>query len=353
MKRYGGLRVWLVLAVLCALMPMFGQSESYASNDLNVNVSTQRAKLVLLVPPVSVPTRSPVPLQDAESKAARQQSGLQRLTEDSSSSLQASVQNGIEVQTAAPMASDDEHDVDVANLEEGIPSPVEDAYVLPDDYFEAQGIINWGDADWGDWREYRLQFAAGLSSKWQGTAGVVFKDNDLDNIGDGDIFLKFMHQFMDRERDAGLFGVNLNFPAGQNYASRALSIPPFIAINERDNQIDVTLMGVYTRLLNVEKSERLHLEVKETFVRSAPMGYSNTQLFLGAGYDKRVGEDTLALASLCWVEAPHQWEDDTSVLQLGLRHQESRRFLWGAGLKIGLDWAAADWGLVWGAEYGL
>ena len=245
-------------------------------------------------------------------------------------------------------------DVDVSNLEEGIPSCVEDAYVLPQGHIEGQGIIDWGDADHGDWWDYHAQFAVGMRHNWQATAGVVFKDNDLDETGDGDIFLKLMHQFRNTEKDAALYGVRLNFPSGQDYARIDTSYPPFrFVVNERDRAVDVGLMGVYTRILSAEKRERLHLEARETFVRSAPVGFKDTQLFLGAGADKLVRDDTLAMVAICWLQGANACNHDSSVLQFGVRHKESQRFLWGAGLKIGLDWAAANWGLTWGAQYGL
>lgn len=244
--------------------------------------------------------------------------------------------------------------VDVSNLEKGIPSCIEDAYVLPKGHFEGQAIINWGDADHGDWWEYHVQLAAGMNHNWQATAGVVFKNNDLDATGDGDVFVKLMRQFHNSEKDAALFGVQVNFPSGQDYARKDYSFPPFtFVVNERKNEMDVGLLGVYSRMLNIEKDERLHFEIKHTFVRSAPVGFADTQLFLGAGYDKLIREDTLAMAAVCWTEGATPCDYSSTVLQLGVRHKESRRFLWGAGVKIGLDWAAANWGLTWGAQYGL
>jgi hypothetical protein len=53
------------------------------------------------------------------------------------------------------------------------------------------------------------------------------------------------------------------------------------------------------------------------------------------------------------VEGANACNPASSVLEIGLRRQISPRFLWGAGVAIGLDWAAADWGLTWGAQYGL
>jgi hypothetical protein len=244
--------------------------------------------------------------------------------------------------------------VDLLNLESEIPSCVEDAYVLPDDHWETQSIISWGDGDFEDWWQYRLQMSAGLSSNWQGTAGVVFKDNAIDNTGDGDFFLKFLHQFHQSEKDAALFGINLNFPWGQDYARLYGGFPPYnFKVNEREDEVDVGLTGVYTKVLSSNKPERVHFEVRETFVRSAPPGFAKQQLFLGAAYDKRIRRNTLAIGSLCWIEGANACNTASTVLSLGLRHKESRRFLWGAGLRIGLDWAAANWGLVWGAQYGL
>jgi hypothetical protein len=254
----------------------------------------------------------------------------------------------------APGARDGGPGVSLQNLEQGIASPLDDAEVLPAGNLQLQGGLAWGSADRGDWRAFRTQLSLGIDGDWQATAGLLNKSNDLDETGDGDLFLKLMYQAHDTEQDGLLFGVLANFPTGQDYARIDRTFPPFrFVVNERQDEVDLGLLGVYTLVLNDAKSKRLHLEMRETLVNSAPLGFADTQAFVGLGYDQMVRENVMALASVHWLEGANACNQASSVLEFGLRRQISPRFLWGAGVAIGLDWPAADWGLTWGAQYGL
>jgi len=243
--------------------------------------------------------------------------------------------------------------IDVANLQEGVPTRVEDANVLPQGVWESRVSLGWGHGDRQKWLEERTELGFGLTDKLEGTAGVIYRDNDIDATGSGDVYLKFLRPVLESTNTKSLLGVQWNFPTGKDHARMDYSVPPYaLPVNERNDRVDTTLIAVYTKRLVPEYRERVHLEAKYTLVDSAPAGFDSSRLFLGMGYDRQLG-NTLRMASVWWEEGRSSCSGAASVLQLGLRHKSAPRLLWGASLNLGLDWPAADWGLTWGAEYGL
>ena len=245
-------------------------------------------------------------------------------------------------------------DPDLLNLQEGIPMRVQDAYVLPELAVEADLSVNWGYGRYYDaWSEARTQVAWGIRGGVQGVAGMRFVWNSFDRTGHEDIYLQGLKQLHQGPRDALLGGVKLNFPAGRDYARVDTSFPGFaFTIDERRDNIDLWLTGVYTRVLDPVKGERLHAEVQYEFVNSAPQGFDSRRWFLALGYDRRVARDTLAMASVWWETSPNWMTQDSTVLQLGLRRRQRPGLVWGLSLDLGLGWEWASHGLSAGAQYG-
>jgi len=243
--------------------------------------------------------------------------------------------------------------VDVMNLEESVPMWQEDAYVLPGGASQLEGVLRWGTSEEREWLEFGAQATLGLGGGWQATAGGKGRSCDLDKLGNGDTFFKLMRQLHSSDKDAFLCAVDVNFPTGTDYSRMDYSYPPFaFMVNHRQEKIDVGLIGVYTRILNAEKTRRLHLEMRENIARSTPAGFSDTQLVLAATGDKLVRKDVLAMVSVSWFERENIWNSSYLMLGGGLRHQVSPRFLWGLSLSTAIDRAPeAKWGMVWGSQY--
>jgi hypothetical protein len=248
--------------------------------------------------------------------------------------------------------------IDLFNLEECIPMRIEDGYIssqptwggpadIPRDFIDAQMCIQWGHGDCTDWVQAKVKASWSMYENWQGTIGTIVKNNSFDETGDGDVFIEARKQFHnDANHSAALWGIGANFPVGQDYARIDTSFPGYsFVINERDNDIDISVFGVYSRILDAEKRERLHGEIMHTFVRSAPLDFNSTRWFLAAGYDRQINEKTLGMASIWWEENPNRLSADSSALQLGVRRKESQRFVWGASFNLGLSWEDADWSM--------
>lgn len=248
--------------------------------------------------------------------------------------------------------------IDLFNLEECIPMRIEDGYVsskptwggpagIPRDFIDAHVCIQWGHGDCESWVQGKVKASWSMYEDWQGTVGMIFKDNDYDETGDGDIFLQVRKQFHnDADRSAAIWGIGVNFPTGQDYARIDTSFPGFsFLVNERSNDIDISVFGVYTKVLDADDRERLHGEIVHTFVRSAPLNFNSNRWFLAVGYDRPVNEKTLGLASIWWEERASKQADDSFALQLGVRRKESERFVWGASFNLGFGWEDANWGL--------
>jgi hypothetical protein len=242
--------------------------------------------------------------------------------------------------------------IDVANLQEGVPMRVEDAYTLPEDAWDSRVSLAWGNQN--NWFEERVELARGFANNYDATVGLIHKDNRENASGSGDVYLKLMHTLLKTNSSASLLGVQFNFPTGKDYDRIDNSVPPFaLPVNEREDLVDTTLIGVYTKILGSEQTQRVHIETKYTFVKSAPAGFFSSRWFLGLGYDQRYNDRTLKMASIWWEEGRSKWSHSGGAAQFGLRHRVSDRFLWGASLDLGMNWPAANWGLTWGAEYGL
>lgn len=252
----------------------------------------------------------------------------------------------------------DKPEIDLFNLEECIPMRIQDGYVvskptwggpadIPQDLIDAHVCIQWGHGDCDNWMQGKAKVSWSIDDDWQGIAGTIFKDNDFDETGDGDIFFEVKHQFHNEaDHSAALWGIVANFPTGQDYARIDTTFPGFsFVVNERSDGMDISVYGVYTRILDAEARERVHAEIMHTFVRSAPMGFDPNRWFLAVGYDRQIDEKTLGMASIWWEESPSQLSDDSSALQLGLRRKQSERFVWGGSLNLGLSWEDADWAL--------
>lgn len=242
--------------------------------------------------------------------------------------------------------------VDLSNLESGIPLRMEDGQVLARGALEVQTSIGWGDGDLSNWWDSRTGVAYGFTERWQTSAGVRLREDERNGLGDGDVYLKVLNQVLDSPNEAALWGLELNFPTGQDYERIDYSIPPFaFVVNERDNEVDLALLGAYTKVIDPEKGKRVHVELKHTWVRSAPPGLADGRWFAAVGYDQPMGSGILGTASIWWEERVSPLDDSSAALQLGVRRRQSSRLLWGAGLNIGLDWSDADWGLTFGGQY--
>jgi hypothetical protein len=245
-------------------------------------------------------------------------------------------------------------EVDLFNLEEGIPTRIDDANVLPRGAFQVRTSISWGDGDAANWWDGKAEVAAGICNGLQVNAGIVLRQSSLDSRGNGDTYLKALYQAYRAGSDAALVGLEINFPTGQDYARLDTSFPPFVfPVNQRRQRIDYSVLGVYTRKLDSEGEDRVHLEGRYFTANSAPVGFQTHRWFWAVGYDRPLDAKTLGIASVWWEGRPRICEDSSAALQLGIRRKESPRFLWAAGLNLGLGWSVADWGLTVGGQYEL
>ena len=244
-------------------------------------------------------------------------------------------------------------DADLLNLDEALPMRIEDANVLRVDVAEARFSFspyrNEADSCW----QAEMAVAWGFAPHLEAVVGTTLRNNRRSDAGDGDVYLKVLGQCYDAPgRDALLLGATLNFPTGQDYARVDASIPPYsFVINQRQDEIDIALFGVWTRILDASAQERLHLEAKTTMVRSAPRGFRSERWFFAGAYDKLVRPNTLGMVGVWWEQRPSLFVPSSSALQVGLRHRESAHLILSGSLDLGLDWQEADWGFTFGGQY--
>lgn len=257
--------------------------------------------------------------------------------------------------TSATTQSPAVSSVDLYNLDECVPMRLEDALVRPEGSIEVLTCMTWGHSLCENLLQGKVAVAAGLSNRTEAVVGTKFRDSDNDALGSGDIFLRVLRQVDSiADRDAAAVGVEVNFPAGQDHSRVDRTFPPFaFPVNQRRERIDVSLLGSYTRVLDPEDGERVHLKVRHTLVNSAPVGFRGSRLFAATGYDRPLGENLLGMASIWWEQSADIFHEPSAAMQLGVRHKINDRLLVAGSLNLGMGWREADWGFTLAATYHL
>lgn len=245
--------------------------------------------------------------------------------------------------------------IDVQNLEQGIPLRVQDGEVLPEDRVHLLSGTGWNNNSCADWWQGQLELAAGLPRKRELIVGYTYLHSSLSELRDGDTYLTLLRQFQDDPDEAySLYGVRFDFPTGRDYARLDRQYPPYVfPVNQRARRVNVSLMSVFTKVLNRADQERVHLQLQQTFVNDAPSGFYDNRWLISAGYDRPLNADTIGLAGIWWEESPSIFAGSSAVFQLGIRRRESRRLVWSTAVNMGLNWEDASWGITLAGQYQL
>lgn len=224
---------------------------------------------------------------------------------------------------------------DHLNLEEGLPTQLEDAYPIAYRGREIQAHISYEHQDDGKDRvTLQPQFEFGFAPNAQGKITVPFF------LGDAD------------KKDSG----NLGLEAFYNFNTEGIYLPAFALSARADLPtgreaagIDTTLKAIATKSVTRTGLDRVHLNA--AWKRNAGRGPMEREHMyeIVAGYSRRLGADTVIVAD--YVREQDEEKGKTfDIIELGVRRQLTPLTVLSAGAGAGLSKHSPDLRLVLGLQ---
>ena len=228
---------------------------------------------------------------------------------------------------------------DHTNLEEGLPTEVEDAYPIHYQGIEVQTEVRFetlGDGAEALKIEPRLEW--GFAPNWQGRVTLPFNvlaeddENALSAVG-----LEVFYNFNTEGIHIPAFAVSLG-----------AEIP-----TEDDSGVELTLKGIMTKSIGRGNAlDRLHLNVGYTFNTEAHEGERDGRLSAVLGYSRRLSPETMFVSDIAF-EQEEQDDENSLILEAGLRHQVSPLSVLSVGTGVGLTEDSPDFRLTFGWQQAL
>ncbi len=217
------------------------------------------------------------------------------------------------------------HAADHTNLEEGLPTEVEDAYPIAYKGRELQVQARYERTADGKNRlvlDPRLEY--GFARNWQARINVPFRLGSADKTGSGDIGLEAFYNFNTESLSTPAFAVSAraDLPTGKD--SRG--------VDTQFKFIATKTLGAGSRL------QRLHLNLIYRHNAQAQATERSNRYAAIVGYSQRLNADTVGI--LDFVREQELKENKTAnILEVGLRRQMTplRTLAIGAGVGIGQD----------------
>lgn len=214
---------------------------------------------------------------------------------------------------------------DHTNLEEGLPTQVEDAY--PTAYrnreFQLQGRYERTKDGKNQFvLDPRLEY--GFARNWQAKISAPFRLGSGDRTGSGDIGLEAFYNFNTE---------SLSLPA------LAISARADLPTGKNSRGVDTTFKFIATKTLGAgSQLQRLHLNLIYRNNAKANFGERSNRYAAIVGYSQRLNADTIGI--LDFVREQELERGKTSdIFELGLRRQVTplRALSLGAGVGLGND----------------
>ncbi len=213
---------------------------------------------------------------------------------------------------------------DHLNLEEGIPLEVEDAYPIPYQGIELQGVTKYDRINGKDSFMIEPRIEYGIAPNTQATISVPFQFGSAESDGIGDVGVEVLYNFNAESLKTPAFAiaVGADFPTGVDSAG-----------------VDPSVKLIMTKTLGTgAKLDRLHLNVGYTYNDARKGGERSDRFKAVAGYSRRLGSETILVTDFVY-EQEEEKNKDAYILELGIRHQTTPLTVWsiGAGVGIGRD----------------
>ncbi|UCH34733.1 MAG: hypothetical protein JSV65_19815 [Armatimonadota bacterium] len=212
---------------------------------------------------------------------------------------------------------------DHQDLEEGLPTRVEDAYPHPYRAREVQAAVRYLNEDEGDLGELEIGFDYGAARNLQVSLAAPFLFGSGDRAGNGDVRLHALYNFNTE---------TMRTPA------LSLVLESRFATGTDSEGTDVSAKAIMTRTIGTW-AERVHVNIAYTDVGSPEPGDRCQVWFAGIGYDRPLSFDELLILDAFWEQSDERDGDDSIVVEVGVRSQLTpwSVLAWGASTALAGD----------------
>lgn len=216
---------------------------------------------------------------------------------------------------------------DHLNLEEGLPTALEDAYPIAYRGREIQTHLSYERMDDGKDRiTLQPQVEFGFAPNAQGKVFAPFYLGDADKKNSGNVGLEVLYNF----NTEGIY-----LPAF------ALAARADLPTGREADGIDTVLKALITKSISRMGLDRIHLNAAWRRNAGADPMEREHRYLLVAGYSRRVGPDTVLIAD--YVREQEAMKDKTSdVLEIGVRYQLTPLSVLSAGAGAGVSKHSPD-----------
>lgn len=225
---------------------------------------------------------------------------------------------------------------DHLNLEEGLPIEVEDAYPIPYQGRELQGVFRYERTEDGEDRfvvEPRIEY--GFAPNWQARLAVPFQFGSAEEDGIGDVGLEVFYNFNTESLQLPAFAVSVSadFPTGSDSAG-----------------VDPTLKVIATKTLGTGANlDRLHVNAAYSYNDQRQDEERRDRFSAVLGYSRRLNPETILLADLVY-EQEEEEDKEAFLVELGIRYQRTPLNVLAIGAGVGLSKDSPDFRLTAGFQ---
>ena len=215
---------------------------------------------------------------------------------------------------------------DHLNLEEGLPTEVEDAYPIPYKGREIQTILQYerdGDAD-RILLEPRIEYGVAPNTQVQLSVPFSFGDGGVNNIEDVGVEVLYNFNAESLSVPAFAIAVGADFPTGPD-----------------STEVDPTVRLLVTKTIGNANLERLHLNLAYNRNFGAAADERSDRFSAILGYSRRLNSDTMLVSDVVF-EQEEEAGEDAYLLELGIRHQIDPQTVFAVGAGAGLTSDSPD-----------
>lgn len=210
---------------------------------------------------------------------------------------------------------------DHLNLEEGLPTEIEDAFPVPYRGREFQASMRYDRT--GDHKDRftldpRVEY--GFAPNWQARLSVPFYVGSADRTDSGDLGLEAFYNFNMEGLYLPAFAASAraDFPTGKDSAG-----------------IDTTLKLIMTKSITKTGLDRIHLNVAWKHNAGARDDDRHDLYQLIFGYSRRLGADTVAVVDFIR-EQERERKREANIIEVGLRRQITPLTVVNGGIGAGI-----------------
>jgi hypothetical protein len=207
------------------------------------------------------------------------------------------------------------------NLEEGLPTEIEDAYPVGFRGREVQAAFRYERTDDNEDRfviDPRVE--VGFAPNWQAKVSVPFFLGSADRTDSGNVGLEAFYNFNVEGLVLPAFALSgrTDFPTGKDSAG-----------------LDTTLKAIMTKSISKTGLDRIHLNLAWKHNAGSRHGQRDDLYRLVVGYSRRLDADTTVMVDFI---REQEVEDDheANLFELGVRRQITPRILVGLGVGAGV-----------------